>query len=105
MSQSTPTADVLDDLCTRFILNVPAEELQCAYLPPRPSQKTFASHPPLDSYRITFRRSVEKLMFLVEQAHWFYEVQAFLLSLECIACTCLTPQGHKLGHRLSGYAV
>ncbi len=25
---STPTADLLDDLCTRFILNVPAEELQ-----------------------------------------------------------------------------
>ncbi|KAK9842264.1 hypothetical protein WJX81_003533 [Elliptochloris bilobata] len=40
-----PSAEVLDDLCSRFILNVPAEELG----------------------------SFEKLMFLVEQAHWFYE--------------------------------
>ncbi|CAK0782742.1 hypothetical protein CVIRNUC_005937 [Coccomyxa viridis] len=45
MSANMPNANLLDDLCTRFILNVPAEELQ----------------------------SVEKLMFLVEQAHWFYE--------------------------------
>ena len=40
-----PGADVLGDLCLRFILNVPSEEL----------------------------RSTERLLFQVEQAHWFYE--------------------------------
>ncbi|CAL8470769.1 g10311 [Coccomyxa elongata] len=40
-----PSEELLDDLCTRFILNVPAEDLQ----------------------------SFEKFMFLVEQAHWYYE--------------------------------
>ncbi|DBB01078.1 TPA: hypothetical protein ACH3X1_000973 [Trebouxia sp. C0004] len=40
-----PSTDLLEDLCTRFILNVPAEELE----------------------------SFERLLFLVEQAHWFYE--------------------------------
>ena len=28
MTANMPNADLLDDLCTRFILNVPAEELQ-----------------------------------------------------------------------------
>ena len=32
MSANMPNADLLDDLCTRFILNVPAEELQCVSL-------------------------------------------------------------------------
>ena len=36
---------MLGDLCLRFILNVPSEEL----------------------------RSTERLLFQVEQAHWFYE--------------------------------
>ena len=27
---SLPSEELLDDLCTRFILNVPAEDLQCA---------------------------------------------------------------------------
>ncbi|KAL3162388.1 hypothetical protein ABBQ32_010064 [Trebouxia sp. C0010 RCD-2024] len=40
-----PSTELLEDLCTRFILNVPAEELE----------------------------SFERLLFLVEQAHWFYE--------------------------------
>lgn len=40
-----PSTDLLEDLCTRFILNVPAEEVE----------------------------SFERLLFLVEQAHWFYE--------------------------------
>ena len=40
-----PGAAVLGDLCLRFILNVPSEEL----------------------------RSTERLLFQVEQAHWFYE--------------------------------
>ena len=40
-----PGAAVLGDLCLRFILNVPSEEV----------------------------RSTERLLFQVEQAHWFYE--------------------------------
>lgn len=40
-----PSQDVLDDLSTRFILNCPKEELQ----------------------------SFERMLFLIEQAHWFYE--------------------------------
>lgn len=40
-----PSKDVLDDLCMRFVLNCPEEEL----------------------------RSWERLLFQVEQAHWFYE--------------------------------
>ena len=32
MTANTSNADLLDDLCTRFILNVPAEELQCVSL-------------------------------------------------------------------------
>ena len=45
MKQVHPGADVLDDLCMRFVLNCPEEEL----------------------------RSWERLLFQVEQAHWFYE--------------------------------
>ncbi|XP_058094449.1 mRNA-decapping enzyme subunit 2-like [Magnolia sinica] len=50
-SSSSPTRNVLppqellDDLCSRFVLNVPQEDLQ----------------------------SFERILFLVEQAHWFYE--------------------------------
>lgn len=40
-----PSQDVLDDLSTRFILNCPKEELA----------------------------SFERMLFLIEQAHWFYE--------------------------------
>ena len=40
-----PGKEVLDDLCMRFVLNCPEEEL----------------------------RSWERLLFQVEQAHWFYE--------------------------------
>mmetsp|Transcript_17048 Transcript_17048/g.47997 ORF Transcript_17048/g.47997 Transcript_17048/m.47997 type:complete len:310 (-) Transcript_17048:147-1076(-) len=40
-----PGRDILDDLCMRFILNVPSEEL----------------------------RSFERMLFQVEQAHWYYE--------------------------------
>lgn len=43
--QKIPSTELLEDLCIRFILNVPAEEIE------------------------TF----ERLLFLVEQAHWFYE--------------------------------
>eukprot|EP00897_Mesotaenium_endlicherianum_P009959 jgi/Mesen1/8992/ME000056S08401 len=40
-----PSQELLDDLCSRFVLNVPVEELQ----------------------------SFERILFLIEQAHWFYE--------------------------------
>lgn len=40
-----PGKDLMDDLCTRFVLNSPPEELE----------------------------SFERMLFLVEQAHWFYE--------------------------------
>lgn len=43
-----PSQELLDDLCSRFVLNVPEEELQ----------------------------SFERIIFLVEQAHWFYEDNA-----------------------------
>lgn len=42
---ATPSKDLLEDICTRFILTAPASALE----------------------------SFEYLMFLVEQAHWFYE--------------------------------
>ncbi|KAL1914972.1 uncharacterized protein VTP21DRAFT_7677 [Calcarisporiella thermophila] len=46
MSLAQATLDeILDDLCSRFIINVPEEELQ----------------------------SVERICFQIEQAHWFYE--------------------------------
>ncbi|KAL3718979.1 hypothetical protein ACJRO7_003995 [Eucalyptus globulus] len=40
-----PSQELLDDLCSRFVLNVPKEDLQ----------------------------SFERILFLVEYAHWFYE--------------------------------
>ncbi|CAK9317036.1 unnamed protein product [Citrullus colocynthis] len=40
-----PPQELLDDLCSRFVLNVPKEDLQ----------------------------SFERILFLVEYAHWFYE--------------------------------
>jgi len=40
-----PSQELLDDLCSRFVLNVPEEELQ----------------------------AFERILFSVEQAHWFYE--------------------------------
>ncbi|KAG8390620.1 hypothetical protein BUALT_Bualt01G0102400 [Buddleja alternifolia] len=40
-----PTQELLDDLCSRFVLNVPKEDQQ----------------------------SFERILFLVEYAHWFYE--------------------------------
>ncbi|KAF9594837.1 hypothetical protein IFM89_034820 [Coptis chinensis] len=40
-----PPQELLDDLCSRFVLNVPKEDLE----------------------------SFERILFLVEQAHWFYE--------------------------------
>ncbi|PKA53401.1 mRNA-decapping enzyme subunit 2 [Apostasia shenzhenica] len=40
-----PPQELLDDLCSRFVLNVPKEDLE----------------------------SFERMLFLLEQAHWFYE--------------------------------
>lgn len=40
-----PPQELLDDLCSRFVLNVPKEDLE----------------------------SFERILFLVEYAHWFYE--------------------------------
>ncbi|XP_047072608.1 mRNA-decapping enzyme subunit 2-like [Lolium rigidum] len=40
-----PPQELLDDLCSRFVLNVPKEDLE----------------------------SFERIMFLLECAHWFYE--------------------------------
>ncbi|XP_077227559.1 mRNA-decapping enzyme subunit 2-like [Tasmannia lanceolata] len=45
MRNIPPPQELLDDLCSRFVLNVPQEDLQ----------------------------SFERILFLVEQAHWFYE--------------------------------
>ncbi|XP_058101756.1 mRNA-decapping enzyme subunit 2-like isoform X1 [Magnolia sinica] len=45
MRNILPPQELLDDLCSRFVLNVPQEDLQ----------------------------SFERILFLVEQAHWFYE--------------------------------
>lgn len=45
LSPSFPSSSLLMDLCTRFVLNCPAEELT----------------------------SFDRILFLVEQAHWFYE--------------------------------
>ncbi|XP_010264680.1 PREDICTED: mRNA-decapping enzyme subunit 2 [Nelumbo nucifera] len=45
MKNGLPPQELLDDLCSRFILNVPKEDLE----------------------------SFERILFLIEQAHWFYE--------------------------------
>ncbi|KAF5197517.1 mRNA-decapping enzyme subunit [Thalictrum thalictroides] len=45
MKSVYPPQELLDDLCSRFVLNVPSEDLE----------------------------SFERILFLVEQAHWFYE--------------------------------
>ncbi|KAF8402749.1 hypothetical protein HHK36_010839 [Tetracentron sinense] len=45
MKNGLPPQELLDDLCSRFVLNVPKEDLE----------------------------SFERILFLVEQAHWFYE--------------------------------
>lgn len=45
MKNLLPPQELLDDLCTRFVLNVPKEDLE----------------------------SFERMLFLLEQAHWFYE--------------------------------
>ncbi|CAK9214317.1 unnamed protein product [Sphagnum troendelagicum] len=44
-SSTLPPQELLEDLCSRFVLNAPEEEL----------------------------RSFERILFYVEQAHWFYE--------------------------------
>ncbi|PKU75517.1 mRNA-decapping enzyme subunit 2 [Dendrobium catenatum] len=45
MKTILPPQEILDDLCSRFVLNVPKEDLE----------------------------SFERIFFLLEQAHWFYE--------------------------------
>ncbi|XP_020579312.1 mRNA-decapping enzyme subunit 2 [Phalaenopsis equestris] len=45
MKTILPPQELLDDLCSRFVLNVPQEDLE----------------------------SFERIFFLLEQAHWFYE--------------------------------
>jgi mRNA-decapping enzyme subunit 2 len=77
---ANPSPELLDDLCSRFILNVPAAELECVaakWLARRPAL-AFAPHT-LSHSLLTPpslpHRSPEKLMFIVEQAHWFYEVR------------------------------
>ncbi|KAM7265147.1 hypothetical protein ACFE04_002830 [Oxalis oulophora] len=45
LKNTLPTQELLDDLCSRFVLNVPQEDQQ----------------------------SFERILFLVEYAHWFYE--------------------------------
>ncbi|XP_043705775.1 mRNA-decapping enzyme subunit 2-like isoform X1 [Telopea speciosissima] len=45
MKNGLPSQELLDDLCSRFILNVPKEDLE----------------------------SFERILFLIEHAHWFYE--------------------------------
>lgn len=71
-----PSQELLDDLCSRFVLNVPEEEL----------------------------RAFERILFSVEQAHWFYEDNAMeqnmslksltlreFTSLMFQSCTALRP--------------
>ncbi|XP_038970960.1 mRNA-decapping enzyme subunit 2-like [Phoenix dactylifera] len=48
MRNLLPPQELLDDLCSRFVLNVPKEDLE----------------------------SFERILFLLEQAHWFYEDNA-----------------------------
>ncbi|KAK4790387.1 hypothetical protein SAY86_017691 [Trapa natans] len=48
LKDGLPPQELLDDLCSRFVLNVPKEDLE----------------------------SFERLLFLVEYAHWFYEDNA-----------------------------
>ncbi|KAA3481655.1 mRNA-decapping enzyme subunit 2 [Gossypium australe] len=45
LKNGLPPQELLDDLCSRFVLNVPKEDQQ----------------------------SFERILFLVEYAHWFYE--------------------------------
>ncbi|KAG6669873.1 hypothetical protein I3843_01G264800 [Carya illinoinensis] len=45
LKSGLPPQELLDDLCSRFVLNVPKEDLE----------------------------SFERILFLVEYAHWFYE--------------------------------
>ncbi|XP_042477076.1 mRNA-decapping enzyme subunit 2-like [Macadamia integrifolia] len=45
LKNGLPPQELLDDLCSRFILNVPKEDLE----------------------------SFERILFLIEHAHWFYE--------------------------------
>lgn len=54
-----PSQELLDDLCSRFLLNVPEEELQ----------------------------AFERILFSVEQAHWFYEDNAMEQNLALKALT------------------
>uniref|UniRef100_A0A0D6R7H7 Nudix hydrolase domain-containing protein n=1 Tax=Araucaria cunninghamii TaxID=56994 RepID=A0A0D6R7H7_ARACU len=80
-SQSVPTRnalpprELLDDLCSRFVLNCPKEDLQ----------------------------SFERILFLIEYAHWFYEDNAMeqnpsLKSLSLREFTsCLLVKGWKAG--------
>ncbi|KAI4385738.1 hypothetical protein MLD38_003733 [Melastoma candidum] len=61
-----PSQELLDDLCSRFVLNVPKEDLQ----------------------------SFERILFLVEYAHWYYEDNSVeknpsLKSLSLKEFTCL----------------
>ena len=99
---ASPDAALLDDLVIRFVLNVPAEELECALVgvgaavppggarraaPKRPSLRRPGLGPRLGAgclvqaadrcRRPAARhcRSPERLMFVIEQAHWFYEAR------------------------------
>ncbi|XP_024400126.1 mRNA-decapping enzyme subunit 2 [Physcomitrium patens] len=54
-----PSRELLDDLCSRFVLNMPEEEL----------------------------KSFERILFSIEQAHWFYEDNAMEQNMALKAMT------------------
>ncbi|XP_050946950.1 mRNA-decapping enzyme subunit 2-like isoform X3 [Cucumis melo] len=62
-----PPQELLDDLCSRFVLNVPKEDLQ----------------------------SFERILFLVEYAHWFYEDNSCLLVKGWKGSSWSFPRGKK----------
>lgn len=54
--------EVLEDLCFRFIVNCPKEDLESF-------EVRAASHPPHTAHP----PSTQRLCFQIELAHWFYE--------------------------------
>ncbi|KAH6804885.1 decapping 2 [Perilla frutescens var. frutescens] len=75
-----PPQELLDDLCSRFVLNVPKEDQQ----------------------------SFERILFLVEYAHWFYEDNSVeknpslkSLTLKEFTTLCILEYLHSMFNSLS----
>ena len=63
---NVPSSDLLDEICVRFILTLPATELE----------------------------SFERLLFSVEQAWWHYEVCSFQACFTCCLSLIISPRPH-----------